>query len=77
MTMKTNAQHKLTLTTLTTLAAFTLLSGVTKAQDLDRTILPLPDPQFHGKIEKTLKDSTPDWPEAVKPPQGAPNVLLI
>ncbi|MGI9430043.1 MAG: arylsulfatase, partial [Bythopirellula sp.] len=40
-------------------------------------ILPLPDPVFKGKIEMSLKDSTPNWPEAVKPPKGAPNVLLI
>ncbi|MGI9272277.1 MAG: arylsulfatase [Woeseiaceae bacterium] len=63
-----------------TLAAILLglsLVGAAQAQDVDRTILPLPDPEFKGKIEISLQDSTPDWPEAVKPPEGAPNVLII
>ncbi|MGI9646906.1 MAG: sulfatase-like hydrolase/transferase, partial [Acidimicrobiia bacterium] len=46
-------------------------------QEVDRTVLPLPDPEFQGTIEKRLKDSTPDWPQSVEPPKGAPNVLLI
>ncbi|MGI9284583.1 MAG: arylsulfatase [Pseudomonadales bacterium] len=48
-----------------------------EAQAVDRRILPLPDPEFKGKIEMRLDASTPDWPEAVKAPKGAPNVLLI
>ncbi|SFJ63502.1 arylsulfatase [Planctomicrobium piriforme] len=39
--------------------------------------LPYPDPPFKGKIEETIKDSIPDYPQAVKPPAGAPNVLII
>jgi len=39
--------------------------------------LPQPDPAFKGKIGETYQDSTPDYPQAVKAPQGAPNVLLI
>ena len=39
--------------------------------------LPHPDPPFKGKIGETYKDSTPDYPLPVKPPKGAPNVLLI
>jgi hypothetical protein len=27
----------------------------------DRTVLPLPDPPFRGRIEEALKDSTPDF----------------
>jgi arylsulfatase len=43
----------------------------------DRRILPPPDPAFTGRIGKTLSDSTPAWPERLKAPEGAPNVLLI
>ena len=38
----------------------------------DRTVLPLPDPPFRGRIEEALKDSTPDFPEPVRAPEGAP-----
>ncbi len=41
------------------------------------TQLPQPDPAFKGKIGKTYKDSTPNFPQPVKAPKGAPNVLLI
>jgi arylsulfatase A-like enzyme len=40
-------------------------------------VLPRPDAPFHGKIARTRKESTPDFPKAVEPPPGAPNVLLI
>ena len=39
--------------------------------------LPKPDPAFKGKIGETYKDSTPDYPQPVKAPKGAPNVLLV
>lgn len=39
--------------------------------------LPKPDPAFKGKIGDTFKDSTPDYPQPVKAPKGAPNVLLV
>lgn len=45
--------------------------------DIDRSRLPLPEPEFKGKIGKTYKESTSAWPELPKPPEGAPNVLLI
>ena len=41
------------------------------------TQLPKPDPAFKGKIGETYKDSTPDYPQPVKAPKGAPNVLLV
>lgn len=41
------------------------------------TQLPKPDPKFQGKIGETYKDSTADYPQPVKAPKGAPNVLLI
>jgi arylsulfatase A-like enzyme len=39
--------------------------------------LPRPEPPFHGKIGRTVKDSTPDFPKGIEAPPGAPNVLLI
>jgi arylsulfatase len=41
------------------------------------TQLPKPDPEFKGKIGETLKDSTPNYPQPVKAPKGAPNVLIV
>ena len=32
---------------------------------------------FPGKIGATYKDSTPHWPEAPRPPKGAPNILVV
>lgn len=43
----------------------------------DRTILPPPESPFKGKIETVMKNSTQDWPQPVKAPKGAPNVLII
>lgn len=47
------------------------------AQDIDRSQLPIPQAQFKGKIGRTAADSTPDFPEGVTAPEGAPNVLLV
>ena len=41
------------------------------------TQLPKPDPEFNGKIGETYKESTPDYPQPVKAPEGSPNLLLI
>ena len=43
----------------------------------DETVLPKPEPPFQGKIGRTVKDSTPDFPKGVEAPADAPNVLLI
>ena len=62
-----------------TAAACGLGAGL-HAQDTPRrdgTQLPKPDPEFKGKIGETYKDSTPDYPKPIKPPEGSPNVLLI
>src|SRR5215469_8827300 len=40
-------------------------------------VLPQPEPPFKGKIGRTVKDSTPDFPKDVEAPKGAPNILLI
>jgi arylsulfatase len=39
--------------------------------------LPKPDPAFQGKIGKTFKDSIQDFPQPLKAPAGAPNVVVI
>jgi arylsulfatase A-like enzyme len=40
-------------------------------------ILPVPPSQFGGIIGRKASESTPDFPQAVVAPKGAPNVLLI
>jgi arylsulfatase A-like enzyme len=62
---------------LSALFAIVLAGASTAAFAEDRTSLPIPDPAFKGKIGKTIEDSTPDYPQPVKAPSGAPNVLLI
>src|SRR6516225_10776885 len=55
------------------------VSHASKAQTASSTqqVLPKPEPPFKGKIGRTVKDSTPDFPREVQAPEGAPNVLLI
>jgi arylsulfatase A-like enzyme len=35
------------------------------------------EPAFRGVIGRTIRDSTPSWPEAVRAPAGAPNIVVI
>src|SRR5215472_6649263 len=44
---------------------------------LDRSVLPIPDPPFRGKANRTLSGSQADFPSRVTAPDGAPNVLLV
>jgi len=39
--------------------------------------LPKPAPPFQGKIGQTFKDSKQDFPQPLRAPQGAPNVVVI
>jgi Sulfatase len=55
------------------LAIFLATIGVGRAQE----VLPRPEPLFKGHIGPTVQDSTLDFPQQVKAPQGAPNILLI
>ncbi len=57
------------------LAVVCALSCEAVAQD--RTIIPLPEAAFEGKIGKTYKDSEGAWPKLPAPPAGAPNVVVI
>jgi arylsulfatase len=40
-------------------------------------VLPTPSAPFRGTINLRAKDSKPDFPQPVKAPAGAPNVLLV
>ena len=40
-------------------------------------VLPHPKTTFRGEVNTTYLDSTPDWPDAVRPPKKAPNVVVI
>ena len=42
----------------------------------DGALLETPAP-FKGKIGPTLEESVPDWPQPVKAPRGAPDIVLI
>jgi arylsulfatase A-like enzyme len=44
---------------------------------LDRTVLPIGDPAFKGRANRTLAGSVPDYPTPVEAPEGAPNVFLV
>ena len=50
--------------------AFALAAGAEE-------VLPKPEQPFTGKIARTAKESTPDFPKGIEAPKGAPNVLLI
>jgi arylsulfatase A-like enzyme len=54
-------------------AVSSLFAGSTRAQD----VLPRPEPPFKGHIGRTVEESTKDFPQEVKAPKGAPNVLVI
>jgi arylsulfatase len=45
----------------------------------DRTVLPIPDRQFGGALDRTIGRSVADWSmiPGPQPPEGAPNVLLV
>jgi arylsulfatase len=43
----------------------------------NRSDIPIPDPPFGGVAGRTLAGSKPDFPQSVRAPQGAPNVLLV
>ena len=50
---------------------------MTNGPDEERSILPPPDPPFRGEINVALTDSTAEFPEPLRAPEGAPNVLVI
>ncbi len=61
-------------------AAITTCSAsimATPPTPIDRTVLPIPAPEFTGKMEPSLERSVSVWPDLVKAPENAPNILLI
>jgi len=58
-------------------AMCTLHQPPLSAQDIDRTVLPIPQPPFRGTIATTYATSTPSPSALVNAPAGAPNVLLV
>jgi arylsulfatase A-like enzyme len=56
------------------LLGFGAMSNAASGQEV---VLPQPQPAFQGVIERTAKDSKPDFPKGLEAPKGAPNVLLI
>ena len=60
------------------LLSLTLLLAASWVANLhSQVVLPHAEPTFKGKIGRTVKGSTPDFPKGVEAPKGAPNVLLI
>jgi len=55
----------------------TVKSDTVSSDPLDRTVLPIPEPVFRGRIGLTPADSEKDFPRQVEAPKGAPNVLII
>jgi arylsulfatase A-like enzyme len=49
------------------------VSSVVSAQD----VLPRPPQPFRGTVNLRAKESRPDFPQPLKTPSGAPNVLLV
>ncbi len=62
---------------LAAVGSFTPGSAAAQTATERAAALPIPDAPFKGKIGKTFEDSTPDFPQGVKAPAGAPNVVLI
>ncbi len=56
-------------------AAFLALSWTATAAA--QSVLPLPDPAFRGVMKRTLEGSKPDYPPPIRPPDGAPNVVIV
>src|SRR5262245_22394027 len=69
------SQHSILKVTIPTMVVLFVSAMGTSAPA--QTVLPRPEPAFHGKIGRTAKESTPDFPKGVEAPKGAPNVLLI
>jgi len=57
--------------------ALVIAPGQLCADEVNRSVLPLPDPPFRGKIGLRTSDSVKDFPAEPAAPEGAPNVLLI
>ena len=59
----------------TAIAAGSLVSTEASAQTPEA--LPRPEPPFKGEIGPTFRESKEDYPQPIKAPDGAPNVLIV
>ena len=59
------------------IAASLLIGAILHGQALAQDVLPRPEQPFRGHIGRTAPESTKDFPQEVKAPKGAPNILLI
>jgi arylsulfatase A-like enzyme len=53
------------------------IGGILAPLASGQEVLPRPEPPFKGHIGRTVAESTKDFPQEVKAPKGAPNILLI
>ena len=51
--------------------------AMSSADDFNRTKLPVPQPVFQGKAALKASESVKDFPQEIRAPKGAPNILLI
>lgn len=63
----------LTLLAIMATAWLSLQAGVAAAQE----VLPQPTAPFRGKTDPSRDNATPDWPQPVKAPAEAPNIVLV
>lgn len=47
------------------------------AQGAGQNVLPLPEPQYQGRLDLLVQQSDPGWPQRPAVAKGAPNILLI
>lgn len=59
------------------LLAGVLALSILAVSGIEAQVLPRPDPPFEGRIDIDPRNSTPAWPEPVRAPDGAPNIVLI
>ncbi len=53
-------------------------AAIAEASPAATSVLPYPDFHFEGSVGRTLADSDPpEFPQPVKPPKGAPNIVYI
>jgi hypothetical protein len=75
-------RHSILVVALLAIVSWTASHQIALAQDTkdgqpDRTALPLPDVPTGGKVGMTVKDSVMPKIVPVRPPKGAPNVVIV
>lgn len=73
----TRAILSLTLFAYAILPLFLSTAVQATADQMDRTVLPIPPRPFEGHVRRIPAESEPSFPKPVPAPEGAPNVVLI